>query len=153
VDNGSISRFGAIDDTGGGSTERTNFNVSLKQVLEEDSFIKANAFYSHYKFLLYSNFTFFFEDPINGDQIRQREERAIFGLNTELNKTLNLMDTPVLLRVGVGFRTDDIEDNELSNTLNRKTTLENIQLGDVRETNVFGYANLEFKWNKWIVVP
>ena len=153
VDDGSISRFGAIDDTEGGSTERTNFNVSLKQVLDEDSFIKANAFYSNYKFLLYSNFTFFLEDPINGDQIRQKEERAIFGLNTELNKTLDFMDTPVLLRVGAGFRTDDIEDNELSRTLNRKTTLQNIQLGDVRETNVFGFANLEFKWNKWMVAP
>ncbi len=58
VDNGSISRFGAIDDTEGGSTERTNFNVSLKKVVDEDTFIKANAFYSNYKFLLFSNFTF-----------------------------------------------------------------------------------------------
>lgn len=153
VDNGSISRFGAIDDTEGGSTERTNFNVSLKKVVDEDTFIKANAFYSNYKFLLFSNFTFFLEDPVNGDQIRQREERDVFGLNTELNKNLDFMDIPVQLKVGAGFRTDDIQDNELSHTLNRKTTLENIQLGDVRETNVFGYANLEFKWKKWMVAP
>tara|TARA_R110002051_G_scaffold24624_1_gene60902 strand:+ start:763 stop:2988 length:2226 start_codon:yes stop_codon:yes gene_type:complete len=153
VDNGSISRFGSIDDTEGGTTERTNLNVSLKKVLDEDTFIKANAFYSNYKFLLYSNFTFFLEDPVNGDQIRQNEERDIFGLNAELNKNLDFMDIPVLFKVGTGFRTDDIQGNELSKTLNRKTTLENIQLGDVRETNIFGYANLEFKWNKWMVAP
>lgn len=153
VDNGSISRFGSIDDTEGGTTERTNLNVSLKKVLDEDTFIKANAFYSNYKFLLYSNFTFFLEDPVNGDQIRQKEERDIFGLNAELNKNLDFMDIPVLLKVGTGFRTDDIQGNELSKTLNRKTILENIQLGDVRETNIFGYANLEFKWNKWMVAP
>lgn len=153
VDDGSISRFGAIDDTEGGSTERTNFNVSLKKVVDEDTFINANAYYFNYKFLLYSNFTFFLEDPVNGDQIRQREERDVFGVNTELNKNLDFMDIPVRLKVGVGFRTDAIQDNELSHTLNRKTTLDNIQLGDVRETNLFGYANLEFKWNKWMVVP
>lgn len=153
VDDGSISRFGAIDDTEGGSTERTNFNVSLKKVIDEATFVKANAYYFNYKFLLYSNFTFFLEDPVNGDQIRQREDRDVFGVNTELNKNLDFMEFPVLLKVGAGFRTDAIHDNELSHTLNRKTTLDNIQLGDVRETNLFGYANLEFKLNNWMVVP
>ncbi|MEJ1223679.1 TonB-dependent receptor [Sediminicola sp. 1XM1-17] len=153
VDNGSISRFGAIDDTEGGTTERTNLNVSLKKVLDENSFVKANAYYSNYKFQLYSNFTFFLEDPINGDQIMQKEERDLFGLNAELNKNINVLGSPALLRVGTGFRTDNIQDNELSRTLNRRTSLANIQLGDVTETNVFGYANAEITWNKWTVAP
>jgi hypothetical protein len=42
-------------------------------------------FYSKYDFELYSNFTFFLEDPINGEQIRQRN-RSIYGMNAELNK-------------------------------------------------------------------
>ena len=71
VDNGTISRFGAVDDTEGGSTSRTNFNVTLLKPLTEKTTINTNAFYSNYQFELYSNFTFFLEDPINGDQIRQ----------------------------------------------------------------------------------
>jgi hypothetical protein len=54
--------------------------------IDENTFLRANAFYSKYDFELYSNFTFFLEDPINGDQIRQKENRSIYGMNAELNK-------------------------------------------------------------------
>jgi hypothetical protein len=56
---------------------RTNLNASLSKPIDENTFLKANAFYSKYDFELYSNFTFFLEDPINGDQIRQKENRSI----------------------------------------------------------------------------
>ena len=45
VDNGTISRFGAVDDTEGGNTSRTNFNASLIKPIDENTFLKANAFY------------------------------------------------------------------------------------------------------------
>jgi len=73
VDNGNMTRFGAIDDTEGGETERTNFNVTFDNYISDDTKLSANAFYSHYAFELYSNFTFFLEDPVNGDQIKQKE--------------------------------------------------------------------------------
>jgi hypothetical protein len=69
-------------------TSRTNLNASLSKPIDENTFLKANAFYSKYDFELYSNFTFFLEDPINGDQIRQKENRSIYGMNAELNKKL-----------------------------------------------------------------
>jgi hypothetical protein len=40
---------------------QTNLNASLKPI-DENTFLKANAFYSKYDFELYSNFTFFLED-------------------------------------------------------------------------------------------
>ena len=73
VANGNITRFGAIDDTEGGFTSRSNINVQLQKTLDDSAIFKANAFYSNYNFELYSNFTFFLEDPINGDQIKQFE--------------------------------------------------------------------------------
>ena len=53
VDNGIISRFGAVDDTEGGKTSRTNFNLSLTKNISENTFLKTNAFYSNYQFELY----------------------------------------------------------------------------------------------------
>ena len=99
VDNGTISRFGAVDDTEGGNTSRTNFNASLSKSIDENTFLKANAFYSNYQFELYSNFTFFLEDPINGDQIKQKENRDIYGMNTELNKKTKINDKYFILIV------------------------------------------------------
>lgn len=153
VDNGTISRFGAVDDTEGGKTSRTNFNASLKKPIDENTFMKANAFYSKYEFELYSNFTFFLEDPINGDQIKQKENRSIYGMNTELNRKVKNNNWDVQFQLGLGFRADATVDTELSHTLNRSTTLERIKLGDIDETNVFTYLNSEIKFGKLLINP
>lgn len=153
VANGTISRFGAVDDTEGGNTSRTNLNVSLLKNSSENTFLKANAFYSNYQFELYSNFTFFLEDPINGDQIKQKENRTIYGLNAEFNKRMKVNTTDALVQIGFGFRADETKNTELSHTLNRSETLENIMLGDIDQTNVFSYLNSEFDFGKLKINP
>lgn len=89
VDSGLISRFGAIDDTEGGNTSRTNLLVNYDKIIDESSTLKSSVYWSAYDFELYSNFTFLLEDPINGDQIRQKEDRTIFGLNSEYQKAFS----------------------------------------------------------------
>lgn len=149
VDNGTISRFGAVDDTEGGTTSRTNFNVNLQKPLTEKTSINVNAFYSNYLFELYSNFTFFLQDPINGDQIRQKENRDIYGLNLELNHKMNRD----LWQFGFGFRADETKNSELSHTKNRQEVLEKIKLGDIDQTNVFSYINTEVSLGKFKINP
>ena len=153
VDNGTISRFGAVDDTEGGNTARTNVNATLSKPIDENTFLKANAFYSKYDFELYSNFTFFLEDPINGDQIKQKEDRSIYGMNVELNKQIKNNDWDISFQLGAGFRADATINSELSHTLNRSTTLENIKLGDIDQTNGFSYLNSEIKLGKLTINP
>jgi outer membrane receptor for ferrienterochelin and colicin len=153
VNNGNITRFGAIDDTEGGETERTNFNVEYSKNISDQTTLKSNAFYSHYEFELYSNFTFFLEDPVNGDQIRQKENRQIFGANTAITHNTYLGNTELTLTSGLGFRHDIVDDVELSRTLNRQTTLENIQLGDINQTNVDAFINAEFNFGKLKLAP
>ncbi len=153
VDNGSITRFGAIDATEGGQTSRTNINASALKIIDDNTFIKSNVFYSNYNFELFSNFTFFLEDPINGDQIKQKEQRNIFGLNSEITKKFTFSSSEALLKSGVGIRADFVDDVELSHTLNRRTTLNTIQLGDVKESNSFAYASLDYTIGKWTIIP
>ena len=153
IDNGTISRFGSVDDTEGGATSRTNFNIAHIKPIDENTFIKSNIFYSNYQFELYSNFTFFLEDPINGDQIRQKENRNIYGLNTEINKKVKFNETNALFQLGFGFRADETTDTELSHTLNRSTTLDRLKLGDIDQTNIFSYLNAEFEFGKLKINP
>ncbi|HEU4791022.1 MAG TPA: TonB-dependent receptor [Flavobacterium sp.] len=153
VDNGIISRFGSVDDTEGGATSRSNFNVSFRKPIDENTFLKANIFYSNYKFELFSNFTFFLNDPVNGDQIKQKEDRNIYGINAELNKSINKESVDLLFQLGFGVRNDATTDTELSHTLNRSTTLEQIKLGDIDESNVFTYLNTEVRLGKWLINP
>jgi len=153
VETDQISRFGAIDDTEGGYTGRTNIALDFTKSIDNNTFIKNNLYYSLYDFELYSNFTFFLNDPINGDQIRQKEDRQIFGLHTEWNRITNFDNTELLFQVGMGVRYDDINGNELSRTLNRKTTLTQIQFGDVDESNIFAYLNAEYEVGNWLINP
>ena len=150
---GLISRFGAIDDTEGGNTSRSNINLQFLKQVDENTFVKNTAYFSHYDFELYSNFTFFLNDPVNGDQIRQKEKRNIIGFQSELNRNFYLNKVDIDFQAGVGLRNDNISNIELSHTVNRKTTLEQIMLGDINETNLFGYANAELRAGKWVINP
>ena len=153
VDAGLITRFGAIDDTEGGNTSRTNVNLQFDKYIDENTFVKNTAYYSKYDFELYSNFTFFLNDPVNGDQIKQKEERSIIGLSSEYNKLLYAGNAGVHIKAGTGFRYDDVQDIELSHTLNRKTVLQNIMVGDIDETNLYGYAEAAVHKGNWKITP
>lgn len=153
VSNGNITRFGAIDDTEGGTTSRTNFNLEFNKTLSDESIFKTNVFYSNYNFELFSNFTFFLEDPVNGDQIKQFETRDIFGANAQIITNKNFGDIEAKITKGAGLRYDLIDDVELSKTKNRQEILERIQLGDVRQTNMYAFLNTEFEVGKFKISP
>ena len=146
---GNISRFGAIDDTEGGNTSRTNILIDYDKYLDNQSFIRNKLFYSHYDFELYSNFTFFLNDSVNGDQIRQKEDRSIYGLESSYNRSFSNSLFKGDWQAGVSFRSDRVEDNELSRTRNRSETLEQVQFGNVLESNTAIYLNSNFDFNKW----
>jgi outer membrane receptor protein involved in Fe transport len=149
VEDGSISRFGAIDDTEGGQTSRTNLQLEYHKTTGQDALLKNRFYFSDYRFELYSNFTFFLNDTIHGDQIRQREQRQLFGLQSEYNHALQWGASEILLQGSLGFRNDMSHDNELSHTVNRAETIERIQFGDIQETNFYGYLNAKCDNEKW----
>ena len=145
VENGQISRFGAIDDTEGGNTGRYNASLKLQSFLGDDVLLTNQVFYSKYDFELFSNFTFFLEDPVNGDQIRQTEQRNIYGYQTELFVNRSNSIIPLRTKIGGGFRYDDVNDIRLSRTLDRTTTLEDLARGDVKEFNANVYIDEEIQ--------
>ncbi|MRH99214.1 TonB-dependent receptor [Kriegella sp. EG-1] len=155
VNQGLIGRFGAIDDTEGGNTSRSNFLVNHTRQLDEHSRVKSKAYISKYDFELFSNFTFFLEDPVNADQIRQKEDRTIIGAETAYEHSIHVGDHDSQLKyeAGIGFRYDDVNDVQLSRTKNRKELLERLAYGNVDETNGYGFFNLTYKKNKWTINP
>ncbi|WP_405369190.1 TonB-dependent receptor [Nonlabens sp. Asnod2-A12] len=151
VDSGLIDRFGSIDDTEGGSTSRTNVVLNYDMDISDKEQLETTMFYSHYDFLLYSNFTFFLEDPINGDQIQQQESRDLAGFKTKYSYETQLGANDLSLIAGFGLRNDRTDASGLSRTLNRRTTLENIQLGDINETNSSLFVGAELSVNKLLI--
>ncbi|WP_258104093.1 TonB-dependent receptor [Marinoscillum sp. MHG1-6] len=151
VQSGFLSRFGAIDDTEGGTTSRTNLKLDVRSLLNENAFTQSSFYISKYDFELFSNFTFFLNDPENGDQIRQKESRSIMGFNTSYNRYISLGNSKLQLEGGLSLRNDQVRGNELSNTLNRTTTLEQLSLTDINESNVGLYADAKMEHGPWLL--
>ncbi len=140
VQNGSINRFGAIDDTEGGNTSRTNVNIQFNKQWKNNWKSRDQFYYSRYAFNLFSNFTFYLNDAVNGDMINQKEKRNIWGYNTSATKNYFLGHRKANTEIGAGFRYDDVAEIELAKA-NRKTFFNSLQKGDVKELNSFVYIN------------
>ncbi|MEJ8816915.1 TonB-dependent receptor [Lacibacter sp. H407] len=150
VADGTITRFGAIDNTEGGYTGRINFNTKLSQRLRNDDLLEHQLYYSRYHFNLISNFTFFLIDPVNGDQIRQQEARDIYGAQSTWQRTREKGITRFISSIGSGVRFDATTNSELSRTKNKTETLEAIQLGNVKEANAWLYADEKIERGNWL---
>ncbi len=153
VDSGMISRYGAIDDTEGGATSRTNVLIDHEKRIDAHAKVTSKVYVNQYNFELYSNFTFFLEDPVNGDQIRQKESRTIYGLQSEYKQSFSNHHIEGSWQAGISLRNDQSKDNELSHTVNRSETLEQIQLGDINEANIGAFIGTSINLNKWTFNP
>lgn len=152
---GLIGRFGAIDDTEGGTTSRTNLWLNHKKHIDKHSNISTAAYVSFYDFELFSNFTFFLENPINGDQIRQFENRKLLGGQSVYERYFhtNHQDQHIKLQAGIGFRYDDVNAVQLSQTRNRRELLNRLAFGDTDEVNGFSFVSAIYKHGNWTVNP
>lgn len=144
VESGQIGFFGAIDNTEGGNTSRYNANIDLLTQLGNGGSIRNQFYYSKYNFELYSNFTFFKEDTLNGDEIRQKENRNIVGYNGTYQNEFFIGNIKSVTKAGIQFRYDDINNIELTRVKDRKTNTAELMLGDINEMNVGAYWSQRF---------
>ncbi|HUM45322.1 MAG TPA: TonB-dependent receptor [Chitinophagales bacterium] len=105
VKDGSIDRFGAIDTLEGGTTSRNNLNVELHSKVGGNDFY-SQMYFGNYRFKLFSDFTFFLDDPINGDMIEQTDDRSFLGYNGSYGIKGHIGTLPVKTTLGLGFRSD-----------------------------------------------
>ncbi len=81
VDSGLISnRFDAIDPSDGGSSHRYSLSGAWRRTGETSS-TQFNAYVIATELKLFSNFTYFLNDPVHGDQFTQPDRRTITALN------------------------------------------------------------------------
>ena len=153
VRSGRIDRFGAIDPTEGGTTSRSNLVAQYTRDLGPNTFVTNHLGLSQYDFTLFSNFTFFLEDPEFGDQIRQRERRQLVTATSTVHHETEAFGREVTLRAGGGLRSDQTDDSSLANTINRREVQSYVQRGDIREDNFYAFADARFEFDKLSLQP
>lgn len=142
VNAGLIKRFGAIDTTDGGETSRYSLSADW-----HDGEWQANAYAIHYKLDLFSNFTYFLDDPINGDQFQQADKRNVFGGAVNRSINANIAGIETSHQLGVQGRYDDISNVGLYRTAARQ------RLSTTREDAV-KQASVGLWWQgNWQLTP
>lgn len=146
VEAGTLNRFGAIDDTTGGDTERQSLSLKMQQT-KGDWIIRTEAWAGRYTLDLFSNFTYF-TDPVNGDQFEQNEERFFAGLNVAADWTHGLGSLESRSTFGFQTQHDWIDDIGLYPTIaRRRTGVTNVD--DVYQGSYGIYFENETRLTEW----
>lgn len=108
IQSGRIDRFGAIDALEGGTTGHQHVNAQYTSTTENTRF-KAQAYGVRYDFKLFSNFTFFLENPQDGDMIEQTDTRTLYGFKSSYRVGHDLPLGLGFVTLGGGVRSDDVQ--------------------------------------------
>ena len=147
IDRGIIGRFGSLDSTDGGTSSRFSLSGNWAHS-SAYGHTKANAYVIRSSMNLYNNFTYFLDDPVNGDQFSQLDKRTVYGLNASHAFDMRLAGIETQTRVGLQTRGDDIRVG-LFKTLQRDA-LSTVREDGVREGNVGLWADTTARWTDWL---
>ncbi len=148
VDDGRIGRFGLVDPTDGGKSSRYSASIEWQRSSGNAS-TTLSAYGLKYDLDLFSNFTYFLDDPENGDQFQQTDHRFVSGARLTHRRIGRWLDRPTQNTVGVQFRNDNIDDIGLYHTRERER-LETIRQDSVIQTSAGAFAQNETEWTPWL---
>lgn len=147
VDQGIIGSLGDLDPTDGGRSNRYSLSGGLDLALGPGR-ISFAAYAFHYGLDLFSDFTYFLDDPVNGDQFEQYDERNVYGGSLDYALPLTFGALRFDNEFGVQTRYDDIEQVALYST-HRRQRLGTTSDSRVNETSVAVYGQTGFRLTPW----
>ena len=145
IDEGVISRFGHIDPTNGGETHRYSLSTDAQWASGNTS-TRANGYFVNYGLNLFSNFTYFLDDPENGDQFEQEDDRNIFGGRVTHRRLSTWGNRAAENLFGAQVRHDRIGSVGLFHTSARKR-LSTTREDRVGQTSLGVFAQNEYQWS------
>jgi hypothetical protein len=146
IDSGLISRFGFLDASDGGQSNRQSFAAELQRSNGPSS-LRATAFVLRNSLNLFSNFTYFLDDPEHGDQFEQAERRVAAGGRVTYRRLGHFLERHTESSVGVQLRHDWLDPVGLyhNEARQRLSTTREDRVGQMM-TGV--YAQTEIEWTR-----
>ena len=139
VNSGLIDRFGFIDPDLGGESYRYSITGNFELAESWD----LNLYASSYYMSLINNPTYLLNDPINGDEFEQEDERRLFGGTLRNEAEIELFGVPVRRTVGSDIRYDNVGELNLFNTLSRRR-ISTIREDKAEEFSIGAFGELQF---------
>ena len=148
VEDGAIDRYGNVDGTDGGNTARYSLSGTWNHI--GGKAVQSVQVFGVYSDLsLFSNFTYFLDDSVHGDQFNQREHRVTVGANASQVRSLQALGVEHTVTVGVQSRADFLSPVGLYRTEHRER-LSTVREDRVTETGTGVYVEAQSRWRPWL---
>jgi outer membrane receptor protein involved in Fe transport len=119
VQAGTLGRYDGIDATDGGAAQRSSLSAGWRRSTD-DSATRLHAYLIANQLDLYSNFSYFMDDPLHGDQFAQPDRRVSSGLQASHSWHQHGATLSSSTTIGVQLQNDNIH-NSLLRTQARQT--------------------------------
>jgi hypothetical protein len=148
ITSGLIPRFGLLDASDGGRIGRESLATEFQRSIGASS-IRATGFVLHNRVNLFSNFTYFLDDPDNGDQFEQAERRTVAGGRVTYRRLGHFFQRHTESAIGLQVRRDWLDPVGLYHTAGRQR-LSTTREDQVGQTMTGVYAHSEVEWTRSI---
>ena len=147
VNSGLVNRFGQIESDDGGNSQR--YSLSGLWSRTDGNSAQQVRLYGIYSDLdLYSNFTYFLDDPVRGDQFNQVDRRTVIGGDAKHTQNAPGLGAAHLLSVGLQARADLIDGLGLYRTRAR-SRIGTVRQDRVRQTAAGVFLEADSRWSPW----
>jgi outer membrane receptor protein involved in Fe transport len=147
IDSGELCRYCALDPSDGGRSARAIVSGEWHR-RDDDGYIKTSAFFEHYRLQLWSNFTYFENNPVEGDQFNQRDNRNIVGARFAEGWMHTLFGVDSITEAGVQTRYDRIHVSLFNS--HARVAFAGVSDNLVDETEAALYVENTTNWNSWL---
>lgn len=147
VESGLIGRFGNLDPTDYGEAQRFSLSGRWHETTATTA-TRINAYAIKSDLKLFHNFTYFLNDPVNGDQFKQSDDRVIVGANASRTYFGTAFGVRSETTLGIQTRYDDIAVG-LFNTRER-VMLSTVRDDRVREASAGVFGENTLRWTDWL---
>lgn len=147
VDAGLLGRFDGIDLTDGGQASRYSLSAAWARSDDKQT-TRANAYIINNRLELFSNFTYFLDDPVHGDQFAQPDRRVTSGFEASHSWHDHMDDMAWSTTLGVQVQNDNIF-NALRHTEARQV-LETVRADHIVETSAALYLQQRLRVTSWL---
>jgi len=105
---GLMDRFGYIDPTDGGRVVLGTLSAYYSKTFHDGGTLRADGYLSRSLFDLYSNFTYYLNDPVHGDAFQQHDSRLQQGANAQYTRPHKLAGVTAILTGGTNYHDNEI---------------------------------------------
>ena len=147
IDQGIIGRFGTLDPTDGGVASRFSLSGNFAHSSEYGQ-SKISAYVVRSDLQLYNNFTYFLDNPVNGDQFNQLDRRTLGGFDARHAFDWRLGGLETQTRVGLQSRYDDIHVGLFKTE--QRALFSTVREDRVQEGNVGIWTDTTTRWTDWL---